>query len=155
MRPGGDGVKALFGLALFVALIDQTVKWLIVESFVLGESRTVIPGFFNLTLVHNTGGAFGLMARKTWLFIVLSIFTMGFLIWYYRRYRHKIGWVVWPVGLVLGGAIGNLIDRLRLGYVVDFLDVYVKGWHWPAFNIADSAICVGLLVLAFALGKGD
>ncbi len=146
-------LRTLFSLALLLALLDQATKWLIVDRFYYGETLNLIPGFFNLTLVHNTGGAFGLFAQSTYLFIIFSIITIIFLFFFFKKYSVENPWIVWPFGLVLGGAIGNLIDRIRLGYVVDFLDAYAGNWHWPAFNVADSAICVGLGFLAIFIGR--
>lgn len=148
-------MRALFGLAVLVAFLDQALKAWMLSVLELGQSQPVLAGFFHLTLVHNTGGAFGLFAHKTVYFVLLSVATIAFLIWYYRKYRQARPGIIWPVGLVLGGAVGNLADRLRLGYVVDFLDFFAGEWHWPAFNLADSAICVGLGILAFMIGKGE
>lgn len=143
----------MLGLSAFIALLDQGIKWWMTQFLSYGESKTVIPGLFDLSLVHNTGGAFGLFARHTFVFILLSVVTILFLLLFYRQYRISTPSVVWPVGLVLGGAVGNLIDRVRLGYVIDFFDFYAGPYHWPAFNIADSGICIGLAVLAFHIGK--
>jgi len=147
------GMRSLLGLATFIVILDLGSKWWMSQVLTYSESISVLPGFFQLTLVHNTGGAFGLFANQTFVFVVLSIITIFFLLGLYRAYASKSKWLVWPIGLVLGGAVGNLIDRVRYGYVVDFLDFFVKDWHWPAFNLADSCICVGLGILAFYLGK--
>lgn len=146
-------MRKLFGLAIFITLIDQASKWIASQTLDYGQSVSVIPRFFHLTLVHNTGGAFGLFAHKTSFFVLFSIVAIVFLLGFYRSYASQSSWIVWPVGLVLGGAFGNLIDRVRLGYVVDFLDFFVKESHWPAFNLADSSICVGLGFLIFIIGK--
>lgn len=146
-------MRKLFGLALFITLLDQVTKGYFIQFYQYGESRELIPGFFNFTLVYNTGGAFGLFAQSTKIFIALSVVTVVFLLFFYRKYSSKNQWIVWPLGLVLGGAIGNLIDRIRLGHVIDFLDFYIGQWHWPAFNVADSAICVGLVILALFIGR--
>lgn len=148
-------MRSLLGLGIFIALLDQVSKWIAGGQLNLGDSWVLIPGFFHLTLVHNTGGAFGLFSQKTIFFILLSVLTIVFLLWYFRRVAQKTPWLVWPIGMVLGGAVGNLIDRVRLGYVVDFLDFFVGVWHWPAFNLADSGICVGLAILAWTIGKGE
>jgi len=146
-------MKGLLGLATLITLIDQASKWWITQFFTYAQSQEIIPGFFHLTLVFNTGGAFGLFSQKTSFFIILSIVTILFLLGLYRSYAKKTPAIVWPVGLVLGGALGNLIDRIRLGYVVDFLDFFVGEFHWPAFNVADSCICIGLGFLALLFAK--
>lgn len=136
-------------ISVLVIALDQWSKWLITTGFELYEVRP-ITSWFNLVLVHNTGAAFSLLQDagwQRWFFVVLtSVVTIGLLVWLVRlgsnAWRLRAGIV-----LILGGAIGNLIDRVRLGYVVDFLDVYVNSWHWPAFNVADSAICCGVALL--------
>ncbi len=141
-------------------LLDQLTKGAVQSSFELGESQTIIKGFFNFTRVHNTGAAFGFMARagdtvRKLLFLLIPIiacFWLMTLIWKSRKepYLHGLCY-----SLILAGAIGNLIDRILLGYVVDFFDFYIGNSHYPAFNIADSAITVGacLLVLDHFLRK--
>ncbi len=139
-------------ISALVIILDQWSKWSITTRFELYEVRPV-TSWFNLVLVHNTGAAFSFLQDaagwQRWFFVGLaSAVTIGLLIWVMRlkagAWRLRTGIV-----LILGGAIGNVIDRVRLGYVVDFLDVHVNSWHWPAFNVADAAICcgVGLLLL--------
>ncbi len=127
-----------------VALLDQATKAWIQAVFVHGEKRVVIPGFFNLHHIRNTGAAWGMLSGWRVLLIAFSIAMLLLLI---RRrhelfYRFRGGRLA--AGLLAGGIVGNLIDRLRLGFVVDFLDFYHGGWHFPAFNVADSAICIGI-----------
>lgn len=141
-------------VALGTVIIDQLTKLAILNSFQPGEIRTIIDGLFNLTLTFNRGAAFGLWSGLSggWrevvlgLTILLALGVVGFLLTrpYYRRSLAQSA-----LALILGGAIGNVIDRFRLGAVVDFLDFYIGTSHWPAFNVADSAICigVGLLIL--------
>ena len=132
-----------------VVVLDQLSKWWLMTTFNLFESRPVIDGFFNLVFVTNSGAAFGLLAGpQVWwrqlFFVSVAVLAIGVLIGAYRHYRLQgTIWVV-AIGLVAGGAVGNLIDRLRFGAVIDFLDFYVKSYHWPAFNVADSAITVGV-----------
>ncbi len=139
-------------ISVLIIVLDQWSKWWIVSQFELYEVRRVTD-WFNLVLAHNTGAAFSFLSDadgwQRWFFVILtSVVATGLLIWLTRsqanEWRLRLGIV-----LILGGALGNLIDRIRLGYVIDFLDVHAGGWHWPAFNVADSAICVGvgLLVL--------
>jgi len=137
-----------FFLATLVIIADQLSKWWILSSFRLYESREIIPGFFNLVYVTNTGAAFSLLADvdspwRHYFFLVVGLVAIIGLTAGYFILRRQHRWYGPAFALIAGGAAGNLIDRVRLGGVVDFFDVYAKGYHWPAFNIADSAICVG------------
>lgn len=128
---------------------DQLTKSLVVNTLRLYESREVIPGFFNLVHVTNSGAAFSLLAdvnspwRHYFFLCIGSVALVGLTIAYWKL-RKINSLYSWPLALIAGGAAGNLIDRVRYGAVIDFLDVYVGSYHWPAFNIADSAICVGV-----------
>jgi signal peptidase II len=139
-----------------VIVLDQLTKALVVHHLVLNETVSVIPGFFDLTHIHNPGGAFGFMAsvgstlRKV-VFLFFSSLAVGFIFYLYNKTPRTHPWLASGFALIFGGAIGNLIDRIRLGIVIDFLDVYVGRWHWPAFNIADSAITVGIGIFIFHL----
>jgi signal peptidase II len=136
-------------LALLVLVLDQLTKWLIVGQFVLGDSRPV-TSFFNLVRAHNTGAAFSFLAQaggwQRWLFTGIGIAASALMVWMLRAHpgQKLFGFAV---ACVLGGAIGNVVDRLVHGYVVDFLDVHWAGWHFPAFNVADSAITLGAACL--------
>lgn len=143
----------------FIALIlDQASKIAIVANMDLFESIEVIP-YFNLTYVHNTGAAFSFLSQaggwQRWFFAAIAlIVSVVIAVWLKRLKQHETLLAV-ALSLVLGGAVGNLIDRLAYGYVIDFLDVYYQAWHWPAFNIADSAITIGVvLMLAESFGLG-
>lgn len=134
----------------FVLALDQATKLYIHTSMKLGESFPVIPHFFDIQYVHNKGGAFGLFSNSheyiRWvLFLVFPVFCMGLIFSILKDTTNKLQ--VTALGLIFGGAIGNYIDRVRLGYVIDFIDWYVKDWHWPIFNIADSFIVVGVFIL--------
>lgn len=144
-------------LAIICAVVgfDQGTKLWIVKSFSLYDSRELIPGFFNLTYLTNKGAAFGFLAGQTgawrhYLFLVLGTVALAVIgiAWARLRQAHPLYSISLP--LIAGGAIGNLIDRVRLGSVVDFLDVHYKGYHWPAFNVADSAISIGVVVFFIA-----
>jgi signal peptidase II len=116
----------------------------------------VIHGFFNLVHVRNTGGAFGIFGGEkgglgSLLFVLVSLIAIGSILFLFVRLREDEKTLSLSLSLVLSGAIGNLIDRLRLGEVVDFLDFYLFSYHWPAFNIADSAICLGIGLMALEL----
>jgi signal peptidase II len=132
-----------------VVVFDQLTKWWILNSFTLYESLEVIPGFFNLTYLTNKGAAFGFLAGQDgvwrhYLFLVLGAVALVVIVFAWWRMRQSHPFYSISLPLIAGGAIGNLIDRLRHGAVVDFLDIYVGTYHWPAFNVADSAICVGV-----------
>ncbi|MDD5269304.1 MAG: signal peptidase II [Methylococcales bacterium] len=149
------------GLSLLVIILDQVSKLAISGSMQLYQSIPVMP-FFKLTYVHNTGAAFSFLSDaggwQRWFFAILALVISGVIaVWLARLKHHEILLAV-ALSLVLGGAIGNLIDRLVYGYVIDFLDVYYQTWHWPAFNIADSAITLGvilMLVESFGLWKPE
>lgn len=136
-------------LLLFVVVLDQLTKVWTVKCFALYESMEIIPGFFSLTYLTNKGAAFGFLAgvdaawRHYFFLILVSIALVLLLVaWFRMRNDHRFYGPA--LALIAGGAIGNVIDRVRLGAVVDFLDFYVAGHHWPAFNVADSAIVVGV-----------
>lgn len=145
-------------LSLLAIVLDQSSKIAVDRSMQLYESISVVPGF-NLTYVHNTGAAFSFLSEaggwQRWFFAGLAlVISVGITIWLARLKKHETMLAV-ALALVLGGAVGNLIDRLLYGYVIDFLDVYYQSWHWPAFNIADSAITLGVvLMLAESFGFG-
>ena len=127
-----------------VTLLDQATKAWVQAAFAYGEKRTVIPGLFNLHHIRNTGAAWGLLAGWRVLLIAFSLAMLLLLLRRRREFFYGFRGGRLAVGLLAGGIVGNLIDRLRLGYVVDFLDFYHGRWHFPAFNVADSAICIGI-----------
>ena len=156
MKAGRDKYLRLPIVAALVVIIDQLSKWWVLSAIEQHSAVPVIPGFFNLVLVHNPGGAFGFLAGHSahWrglFFIFFSLVAVGLILWLYRQTPAAYKWLLTGFALILGGAFGNLIDRLRFGRVVDFLDVYVGTWHWPAFNVADSAITAGMLIFGFYL----
>ena len=122
---------------------DQAAKHLVAAAFHPGDSLPLVPGILHLTYVQNTGAAFGLFKGQQLLFIGLSLLVIAWIARQFLAVRPLPAAVAWAYALVLGGAAGNLIDRLRFGYVVDFLDVRV----WPVFNIGDSAITIGVALL--------
>jgi signal peptidase II len=137
-------------LALAVAALDQVTKRLAIEGLSLHDPVPIIP-FLNLTLTYNLGAAFSFLNQaggwQRWLFIGLAIVVSLAIVVWLRRLPAQARWTAMGLSLILGGAVGNLIDRLRLGYVVDFIDLYYGHWHWPAFNIADAAITLGALIV--------
>ncbi|MDD1633486.1 MAG: signal peptidase II [Methylococcaceae bacterium] len=146
-------------LSLLAVILDQASKLAIAGSMHLYQSIQIVP-YFNLTYVHNTGAAFSFLSEaggwQRWFFAGLAlVISVVIAVWLARLKQHETLLAV-ALSLVLGGAIGNLIDRLAYGYVIDFLDVYYQTWHWPAFNIADSAITLGvMLMLAESFGLGS
>ena len=146
----------LISIAALVAILDQAIKLLVLAKIPAYGSIVVIPGFFDLTHIYNTGGAFGFLAGKSSLFrhlffLTASAIAMGMIVYLYLKTPREFLFLRSGLALILGGAVGNVIDRIRLGKVVDFLDLYVKDLHWPAFNIADSAITVGILIFIYHL----
>ena len=142
-----------FGLALaaLVAVLDQLSKWWIV-AVVMAPPRIVpVTPFFNVVMVWNRGASFGLFATGSpwgpWLLSALAVAVSIALVMWLRKAEHR--WLAAGIGLIVGGAVGNVIDRARFGAVIDFLDVFAGSYHWPAFNLADSAITVGAGILLF------
>lgn len=152
----------LFGVAGVTVILDQISKAYVMQTMRLHESIPIIPGFFSLTYIRNPGAAFGILASSSTGFRLLffaftSLFALVLLGTIFLRLRGD-DWVgQLSIAAILGGAIGNLLDRLRFGEVIDFLDFYVEGYHWPAFNVADAAISVGVffLIVHFALEKKE
>jgi len=137
------------GIALIVVLLDQLTKALIVRSFQLGDSHTV-NALFNVVRVHNVGAAFSFLAGASgwqrWFFVGLGALAALFIVWMLRSHGGQ-RLFSWALALILGGAVGNVIDRLLHGYVVDFLQVHYERSYFPSFNVADSAITVGAILL--------
>lgn len=143
---------ALISLVIFI--LDQITKLAILDAIFPGELVEIIPNYFNLTLHFNYGAAFGLFAATAspWREILLTVTTilaLGCVIYFVGTGYAKSALGQISLGFILGGAFGNVCDRVARGKVVDFLDFYYRDWHWPAFNVADSAICVGVMLLFF------
>ncbi len=146
-------IRFLALVAVSVLILDLVSKALVLAHLPVGTSVPVIPGFFNLTHVHNPGGAFGFLAGmspqvRAAVFIFASLAAAGLILWIYFQTPPHQRLLAFGLALVFGGALGNLLDRVRFGVVVDFLDLYVGDLHWPAFNVADSAITIGVLIFA-------
>jgi signal peptidase II len=138
-----------FVAACGIILVDQATKWLVLARFAPGERRE-LTDFFNLVLVFNKGAAFSFLADAPgWQTPVLVTFALGAALIVSVLLLRSTGRKLFSAGLalILGGALGNLVDRLRFGHVVDFVDLHAAGWHWPAFNVADSAITLGAALL--------
>lgn len=148
MRPARYGMWLL--LAAVVVLFDQFTKQLAMQHLELYRPNAVFS-WLNFMLAHNTGAAFSFLAGgsgwQRWFLSGVAVVIVAVLLVWLWRLPHRARLLPSALALVIGGAIGNLIDRLRFGYVVDFIDVHYAGWHWPAFNLADSAIVVGVILL--------
>lgn len=145
---GGNTLLPWMGIATIVLLLDQLTKITVTRLFSYGES-VAVTSFFNLVLVYNKGAAFSFLANQggwqRWFFTVLGIGAALFIVHLLKRHAGQ-RMFCWALALILGGAVGNVIDRVLYGHVIDFLDFHVGGWHWPAFNVADSAICIGAVL---------
>jgi signal peptidase II len=155
MHCGGDlgmGRWSLFSSISVIGLVmDQASKLYIDRTMSLYQSIPVVDGFFNIFYIRNPGAAFSFLSRASWrlpFFITISLFASLVILVAFNKLRPDQKLAQVSLALIFSGAVGNLIDRLRLGEVIDFLDVYWKGHHWPAFNVADSFICVGVALLA-------
>ncbi len=145
-------------LSLFIVIIDQVTKIWINATFELYESITVLP-FFNLSLIYNEGAAWSFLATaggwQRWFLSGLAIVMSGVIFVWLSRLKAQQVWLACALALVLGGAVGNVIDRIIYGHVIDFIDIYYQQWHWPTFNIADSAISIGVVMLLIDAVRGD
>jgi signal peptidase II len=141
-----------------ILLLDQITKLYVDSSMRLHESIPVIQGLFSITYVRNPGAAFGFLADASPLFrsiffVAVTVLAIILVVHYIWKSRAEEPFLTFALSLVLSGAVGNLIDRVRLGEVIDFLDVYIGSYHWPAFNVADSAISVGAVILFIELTR--
>jgi signal peptidase II len=146
----GKAIWGWYGLAVLLIVLDQLTKMWMSANLSYGETIT-LTSFFNFTLLHNTGAAFSFLSDaggwQRWFFgAVAAIVSAVLVVWIARLPRNNV-WEACALALILGGAVGNLYDRVMLGYVVDFIVVHYQRYAWPAFNIADSAICVGAAML--------
>lgn len=151
--PSFRGKSAYLVLALVILALDQWTKWLVEAHLPLYGSIPVMPSL-NVTHVQNTGVAFGLFAAhgdvvQTWVLAGLGILALSVVLVYFRRTPREDRILLTALGLVLGGAVGNLLDRIAAGAVTDFVDFYVGTYHWHTFNVADSAITIGLVLMAW------
>lgn len=148
MAKKNAGLMLWLGIALVVVLLDQFTKIAMSERLLYGQSEPVTT-YFNLVMVYNKGAAFSFLSDQPgwqrYFFTGVSVIASVFILWMLKRNPDQ-RLFCWALALILGGAIGNLIDRVAYGHVIDFLDFHVHGWHWPAFNVADSAITVGAIL---------
>jgi signal peptidase II len=145
-----------FGLIIILLVIDQVTKAMIARNIFLNSSVDVIPGFFQLVHIRNRGAIFGFFNQSgnqlIYLILTLASLTaLGLVIYYFFRTPVEEKFLRISLSLILAGALGNFIDRIFRGYVIDFLDLSFRGWHWPSFNVADSCISIGALMLIFTL----
>ena len=147
----GGSLAPWLGVAVIVILFDQLTKIAVAKVFAYGSSHAIAP-FFNLVLVYNRGAAFSFLAMaggwQRWAFTALGVAAAVLISYLLKRHGNQKMFCT-ALALIMGGAIGNVIDRLMYGHVIDFLDFHVGAWHWPAFNLADSAITVGAALLVF------
>lgn len=140
----------------FIVIADQVTKFIVDRTMSLHHSIPVIENFFRLTYIRNTGAAFGILAGsheaiRLPVLVVFSLVAIGFILVLLKRLPSGETGLITALAFILGGAIGNLIDRIAYGEVIDFLDFYWSGYHWPAFNLADSFITIGVLIIAYYL----
>lgn len=144
--------------SLAVVVLDQSTKLAAVELLDPASSVELIPTL-DLVLAYNTGAAFSILSTaggwQRWLFIGLALAICAFILHWLRDLPRHARWFPLALSLVLGGAVGNVIDRVRIGAVVDFIDFHVGGWHWPAFNVADTAICIGAALLVLGMFRRE
>ena len=153
--------RSLFPLVLVAVpsfALDQLTKWIVEQNIRRGSWYVIIDGIFNLRHDRNSGAAFGIMPGQNALLIVITIVAIGFIFFYYRQFQTNL-WMRIALGFLLGGALGNFVDRLRLGEVVDFIQIGIQkaGLWWPTFNVADICICVGagMLIIHLLRTRGD
>lgn len=157
---GRFGKLAWLWLSLLIITADQTTKYWFDSNFELYEQMVVIPDMFSWTLAYNRGAAFSFLANESgwqrWFFAVIALAVSMVLVVWLKRLKNNETWLAVALALVLGGAIGNLYDRVVLGHVVDFILVHWKTqWYFPAFNVADSAITVGAVMLVLDMFRGN
>lgn len=144
----GEERKTVAFIVLFILFLDQLTKFLVTKNLFLNQSLPLIKGIFHLTPIHNRGAAFGILKNQAPLFICASLFAIILIYFSLKNNKHKKPYTYsLSLGLILAGALGNLIDRVCLGYVIDFLDFRI----WPVFNVADSAITIGAILLGWSI----
>ncbi|HHU20059.1 MAG TPA: signal peptidase II [Bacilli bacterium] len=142
-------------LALLVISIDQVTKWLVMTNMELRESIPIIDNFLYITSHRNPGAAWGILAGQMTFFYIITAIVIVVIVYYIKKYAHESKWLGVGLGLILGGAIGNFIDRLAYQEVVDFIDMYFGSYSYPIFNIADSALVVGVIMIGIVVLKED
>ncbi|MFW6415308.1 MAG: signal peptidase II [Thermodesulfobacteriota bacterium] len=153
-------LKPVLSTAATILLLDQVVKFYVQANFTALDKEIVVPGFFNLVYVLNKGAAFGILNREdiywqTYFFLGISLVAILVILYLLYSIEDRDKYLLFGMGAILGGALGNLVDRVRLGMVIDYLDFYFKSFHWPAFNIADTAITLGAISVLISLIKKE
>ncbi|AFH85229.1 Lipoprotein signal peptidase [Bacillus cereus 95/8201] len=143
----GEMKMIYYVIALFVIAIDQISKWLIVKNMELGTSIPIIDNVLYITSHRNRGAAWGILENKMWFFYIITVVFVVFIVFYMKKYAKTDKLLGISLGLILGGAIGNFIDRVFRQEVVDFIHVYIFSYNYPVFNIADSALCIGVVLI--------
>ncbi|EEK71893.1 Lipoprotein signal peptidase [Bacillus mycoides] len=143
----GEMKMIYYVIALFVIAIDQISKWLIVKNMELGTSIPIIDNVLYITSHRNRGAAWGILENKMWFFYIITVIFVAFIVFYMKKYAKTDKLLGISLGLILGGAIGNFIDRVFRQEVVDFIHVYIFSYNYPVFNIADSALCIGVVLI--------
>lgn len=145
-----------FLFILLMLIVDQVSKFIIIRNLPLFSSLNVIPGFFNLIHIHNRGAIFGFLSQSEsqvvfYLLTLASLVALSLVVYYFFKTPPEEKFLEISLSLIFAGALGNLIDRIFRGYVIDFVDLYFKKWHWPSFNVADASVSIGAVFLIFIL----
>ncbi|EST13127.1 signal peptidase II [Sporolactobacillus laevolacticus] len=140
-----------YALAVFVLLIDQLSKWLVIQNMQIGDSVTIIPGFFYLTSIRNTGAAWSILEGQFFFFFIITVVVLAVVIYYMQKYGRKHPLLGTSLGFIIGGTLGNFFDRMFRGEVVDFIHVYLVHYSFPVFNLADSSLFIGVILLIIYL----
>ncbi|WP_412520246.1 signal peptidase II [Staphylococcus simulans] len=144
-------ISASLFVTLAVLILDQITKAYIVKTMSVGDSYSVIPGFLNITSHRNTGAAWGILSGKMGFFFLVTIVVLGLLVYFYIKEARGHFWMQIAISLLFAGALGNFIDRMKNGKVVDFIDTYIFGYDFPIFNVADSSLTVGVILILILL----
>ncbi|UXR44451.1 signal peptidase II [Staphylococcus simulans] len=144
-------IGATLFVTLAVLILDQFTKAYIVKTMSVGDSYSVIPGFLNITSHRNTGAAWGILSGKMGFFFLVTIIVLGLLTYFYVKEARGHFWMQMAISLLFAGALGNFIDRMKNGEVVDFIDTYIFGYDFPIFNVADSSLTVGVILILILL----
>lgn len=148
-------MKKFYGFALGTILLDQIIKNLFLFFMNFGQSNVVIPNFFSITLIGNTGAAFSILSSNTFLLIIISVVILNLIFFLFIKGKKLMKFEQISYGILVGGIIGNLIDRVVHGQVIDYLDFNLFGFNFPVFNLADVAIVISMILIAFLIIKGD
>ena len=151
----GDFLKRVFKVSLIVTLLDQIVKNLLLLFMNFGNSYSIIKGFFSITLIGNTGAAFSILSSNTYLLIIISIIILNIIYFYFIKNKDLNKLEDISYGLLIGGIMGNLIDRVCHMQVIDYLDFNIFGYNFPVFNLADIAIVISMFLITYEIIKGD